>query len=270
MLIREVAGALRAQMRSGDLLGHLGGDEFVVLLHNVTPTIARERAQGLLHAVENCHHVIGEERYGTTASIGLVPFQPDQVEFAEVLSQADAACFNAKELGGDRISIAGVAGGAAADPASGMRWTIRIREALQNRGFLLYAQSIAPLRPDMDTGAHFELLLRMRDSRGGTPHMPERFIPAAERFQLAVRIDREVVRLALERLEAHPAAARTVALCAINLSAATLMDDGFVGFVAERLHRSDVPAQHLCFEMTETSAMRDPARVQRVIDELRG
>jgi len=270
MLIREVAGALRAQMRSGDLLGHLGGDEFVVLLHNVTPTIARERAQGLLHAVENTHHAVGDERYGTTASVGLVPFQPEQVEFAEVLSQADAACFNAKELGGDRVSMAGVAGGAMADPASGMRWTIRIREALQNHGFLLYAQSIAPLRPDMDTGAHFELLLRMRDNRGGTPHMPERFIPAAERFQLAVRIDREVVRLALDRLEAHPVAARTVALCAINLSAATLMDDGFVGFVAERLHRSDVPAERLCFEMTETSAMRDPARVQRVIDELRG
>ena len=50
------------------------------------------------------------------------------VEFAEVLSQADAACFNAKEFGGDRISIAGVAGGAAADPTSGMRWTVRIRE----------------------------------------------------------------------------------------------------------------------------------------------
>jgi diguanylate cyclase (GGDEF)-like protein len=269
-LIRAVADALRAQMRSGDLLGHLGGDEFVVLLHNVTPTIARERAQGLLHAVETCHHAVGEERYGTTASIGLVPFQPEQVEFAEVLSQADAACFNAKEFGGDRISIAGVTGGGNADPASGMRWTVRIREALQSHGFLLYAQSIAPLRPGMDTGAHFELLLRMRDNRGGTPHLPDRFIPAAERFQLAVRIDREVVRLALDQLEARPDAARGVALCAINLSAATLMDDGFVGFVAQRLHRSDVPASRLCFEMTETSAMRDPARVQRVIDDLRG
>jgi EAL domain-containing protein (putative c-di-GMP-specific phosphodiesterase class I) len=122
----------------------------------------------------------------------------------------------------------------------------------------------------METGAHFELLLRMRDNRGGTPHLPDRFIPAAERFQLAVRIDREVVRLALDQLEARPDAARGVALCAINQSAATLMDDGFVGFVAQRLHRSDVPASRLCFEMTETSAMRDPARVQRVIDDLRG
>jgi diguanylate cyclase (GGDEF)-like protein len=269
-LIREVATALRAQMRPGDLLGHLGGDEFVALLHNATPTIARERAQGLLHAVQNSHHSLGGEEFGTTASIGLVPFQPEQVEFAEVLSQADAACFNAKELGGDRISMAGTAGGAVADPASGMRWTVRIREALQQHSFLLYAQSIAPLHPQLETGAHFELLLRMRDSRGGTPHLPERFIPAAERFQLSVRIDREVVRMALERLESHPLAAASVAMCAINLSAATLTDEGFVGFVSERLHRSDFPAGRLCFEITETSAMRDTARAQRVIDELRG
>jgi len=267
-LIREVATSLREQMRPGDLLGHLGGDEFVVLLHNATPTIARERAQGLLHAIQNSHHALGGEEFGTTASIGLVPFQPEQVEFAEVLSQADAACFNAKELGGDRVSMAGAAG-ASADPASGMRWTVRIREALQQHSFLLYAQSIAPLHPQLETGAHFELLLRMRDSRGGTPHLPERFIAAAERFQLSVRIDREVVRMALERLESHPLAAASVAMCAINLSAATLTDEGFVGFVSERLHRSAFPAERLCFEITETSAMRDTARAQRVIDELR-
>ncbi|MEO6138200.1 MAG: EAL domain-containing protein [Luteimonas sp.] len=268
-LIRSVADGLHAQMRGGDVLGHLGGDEFVVLLHNATPTIARERAQGLLRAVENSRHEATEEQYDITASIGLVPFQPEQVDFAEVLSQADAASFNAKELGGNRVCVAGAMGGAMADPTSGMRWTVRIREALQQQGFLLYAQSIAPLHQGMETGAHFELLLRMRDTGGGTPHLPDRFIPAAERFQLSVRIDREVVRLALDRLEAEPHAASRISMCAINLSAATLMDEGFVGFVGERLHRGGFPADRLCFELTETSAMRDPARAQRVIDELR-
>ncbi|HET6434543.1 MAG TPA: EAL domain-containing protein [Xanthomonadaceae bacterium] len=268
-LIASVADALRARMQEGDLLGHLGGDEFVVLLHNVTPTIARERAQGLLHAVEECRCRFDGEEYGTTASIGLVPFQPGHVEFAEVLSQADAACFSAKELGGDRVVPAGSsAGGALSDPTSGMRWTVRIREAVQHGGFLLYAQSISPLQRRED-GAHFELLLRMRDTRGGTPHLPDRFIPAAERFRLAVRIDREVVRMAIAQLEQHPEAAAKVAMCAINLSAGTLLDEGFVGFVAERLHRSSFPPDRLCFEITETSAMRDPNRAQRVIDDLR-
>ncbi|HSR65346.1 MAG TPA: EAL domain-containing protein, partial [Xanthomonadaceae bacterium] len=66
-----------------------------------------------------------------------------------------------------------------------------------------------------------------------------------------------------------PDAAARVSLCAINLSAGALLDEGFVGFVAERLHRSSFPADRLCFEITETSAMRDPNRAQRVIDDLR-
>jgi diguanylate cyclase (GGDEF)-like protein len=268
-LIHAVANALRARLQPGDMLGHLGGDEFVILLHNVTPTIARERAQGLLYAVDQTRCRYDGEEYGTTASVGLVPFQPDQSEFAEVLSQADAACFVAKELGGDRVSVAGnTAGSAIADPTSGMRWTVRIREAVQHGGFLLHAQSISPLQRS-ETGAHFELLLRMRDTRGGTPHLPDRFIPAAERFRLAVRIDREVVKMALTHLERQPDAAARVAMCAINLSAGALLDEGFVGFVAERLHRSTFPADRLCFEITETSAMRDPNRAQRVIDDLR-
>jgi diguanylate cyclase (GGDEF)-like protein len=269
VLIGCVADALHGRLQEGDLLGHLGGDEFVVLLHNVTPTIARERAQGLLHAVDQCRCQYDGEEYGTTASIGLVPFQPGQTEFAEVLSHADAACFSAKELGGDRVVVAGsTASGALSDPTSGMRWTVRIREAVQQGGFLLYAQTIAPLQR-AEPGAHFELLLRMRDTRGGTPHLPDRFIPAAERYRLAVRIDREVVRMAIAQLEQHPEAAERVAMCAINLSAGTLLDEGFVGFVAERLHRSSFPPSRLCFEITETSAMRDPNRAQRVIDDLR-
>jgi diguanylate cyclase (GGDEF)-like protein len=266
-LIVAVAHALRAQMQPGDLLGHLGGDEFVVLLHNVSPTIARERAQALLRTVENSHCRFDDEQFGTTTSIGLVPFHAEQTEFEVALSQADAACFKAKEMGGDRLCIAG---SAEADPTSAMRWTVRIREALQHDDFLLYAQSIAPLHASTDQRLHFELLLRMRDIRGGAVHLPDRFIPAAERFQLSTRIDRKVVRMALDWLESHPRFTDQVAMCSINLSAGTVLDEGFVGFIAERLQRSSVSADRICFEITETSAMRDPARAQRVIDSRRG
>jgi diguanylate cyclase (GGDEF)-like protein len=266
-LIVAVANALRAQMQPGDLLAHLGGDEFVVLLHNASPTIARERAQALLRTVENSQCRFGDEHFGTTTSIGLVQFNPEQTEFAVALSQADAACFKAKELGGDRVCMAGSAD---ADPTSTMRWTVRIREALQHDDFMLYAQSIAPLHASNHERLHFELLLRMRDARGGAVHTPDHFIPAAERFQLAGRIDRKVVRMALDWLESHPQFTDQVAMCSINLSAGTVLDDGFVGFIAERLQRSAVPADRICFEITETSAMRDPARAQRVIDSLRG
>jgi EAL domain-containing protein (putative c-di-GMP-specific phosphodiesterase class I) len=109
----------------------------------------------------------------------------------------------------------------------------------------------------------------MRDDRGGAPLTPDRFIAAAERFRLGVRIDREVLRMALAQLDASPVASSSVALCTLNLSAGALMDDGFVDYAGECLHRARFPATRLCFEITETGAMRDPARAQRAIDELR-
>nr|MDQ2702604.1 GGDEF domain-containing phosphodiesterase [Pseudomonadota bacterium] len=215
-------------------------------------------------------HYRGGE-FTTTASIGLVPVQPGQTEFAELLSQADAACFAAKETGGDRVRVAALGSSETTDPASGMRWTVRIRDALRHDRFVLYAQSIVPLAPGSGTGdgARFELLLRMRNPLGGPPHGPDSFIAAAERFRMAVRIDREVVRKAMAQLESQPGIADRVALCTMNLSAGALLDEGFVDFVAGYVQDSNFPTDKLCFEITETSAMRDPVRAQRAIDEMR-
>lgn len=268
-LIVEVAAELAARMGPGDRFAHLGADEFAVLMRNTGAGEARERAVGLLHAIESVRCRYAGEEFTTTASIGLAIAQAGHGGFAELLSQADAACFAAKELGGDRVRVAGAGALALADPVTGMRWTVRIRDALRNRGLMLYAQSIVPLQVDPVPGARFELLLRMRDDRGGPPLTPDRFIAAAERFRLGVRIDREVLRLALAQLDANPEAAAKVVLCTLNLSAGALMDDGFVDYAGECLHRAQFPATRLCFEITETGAMRDPARAQRAIDELR-
>ena len=89
------------------------------------------------------------------------------------------------------------------------------------------------------------------------------------RFQLGTRIDREVVTRTLAWLEMHPRAAATVSTCAINLSGEALSDEGFLVFLADRLRRSPFPADRLCFEITETSAVRDLARAQRFITHLR-
>jgi EAL domain-containing protein (putative c-di-GMP-specific phosphodiesterase class I) len=94
-------------------------------------------------------------------------------------------------------------------------------------------------------------------------------MPAAERFRLSVPIDRMVVDMTLDWLEQNPAEAATVTSCAINLSGEALIDEAFIGFVAERLRRSSFPSDHLCFEITETSAVRDLGRAQRFIDQLR-
>lgn len=269
-LIQGVAGVLEAHRHSGDLLARTGGDEFALLMRNCTPMVAEDRTRALLRAIEGYRRGWGRQVLATTASAGVVAFLPGQAEYAQLLSQADAACFTAKEQGGNRVCLARLDAGDLLDRTAAMRWVVRLREALEHKALALHCQSIVPLRRGLETGRHFEVLLRIRDPHTGEEMMPGRFMPAAERFHLGTRIDREVLTLTLDWLDQHPEEAASVSTCCINLSGDALADEGFLGFVAERLRRSRFPGSKLCFEVTETSAVRDLARAQRFIAHLRG
>lgn len=270
MMIVGVAGALASSLYEGDLLAYLGADEFAVLLRNRNPTMARDAAVALSRTVEHYRGQWQGNAMAISASIGVVPFRTGEARFADLLSKADAACFTAKELGGNRVFLAGGLASDVLDRTASMRWALRIREALEQHRFVLHAQTIAPLHANAEPGRHFELLIRLKEPGQDTLLMPGQFMPAAERFGLGLRIDREVVMLALGWLEAHPEQAAQVATCSINLSGDAMVDESFIGFVAERLRNSSFPASRICFEVTETSAVRDLARAQRFIDEMRG
>ena len=270
-VIRGVAGVLQDTLRPGDAVGHFGGDEFGLLLHNCLPAAAEERARHFMRGIEAYRCEWEGRSLGVTASIGLVPFQGEQ-DFARLLSQADAACFAAKELGGNQICRAALDGGERLDRTRAMRWAVRVREAIDLRSFQLYGQTIAPLAGAppgaAPAGRHFELLLRLRDPATGQLLLPEQFFPAADRYRLGVRIDRGVIDLALGWLERNVDPAEIDACC-INLSAQALVDEGFIAFLSERLRRSAFPPEKLCLEITETSALRDIPRAQRFISQMR-
>ena len=267
-LIHGIGSLLKARLRAGDQVFRIGGDEFALLLAGDSETMEL-RLQHLQRAVEN--YRVGWQNHvlNITTSIGLVNFKPGEIDYARLLSLADAACFTAKELGGNRVILASLQPGELHERAQAMHWALRIREALEANLFEIDCQSIAPLHDHATEGRHFEVLLRMRDPQTGERMAPDRFIPAAERFQLGVALDRHVVNLTLGWLEARPDAAAQVHTCAINLTAASLVDEGFAVFLYHRVRNSRLPAYKLCFEVTETSAVRDLARAQGLIQKMR-
>lgn len=267
-LIHGVGSLLKARLRSSDQVFRISGDEFALLLDGDAAGV-EQCAQAMVRAIENYRVGWQEHVLNITVSVGLVPFVTGKVDFARLLSLADAACFTAKELGGNRVCLASQEPGEIQERTEAMRSAVRIREAIEREQFELDCQTISPLRHQDGVGRHFEVLLRLRDPATGQRLLPGQFIPAAERFQLGVVLDRHVVNLVLSWLENRPDATQQVGVCAINLTAASLVDEGFSNFLFERVRSSRVPAHKLCFEITETSAVRDLSRAQGLITRMR-
>lgn len=262
-------GSLLRTLSGGDgQVFRIGGDEFALLLQGDIDAVQR-KAEAVRAAIERYQVGWQDRGLNVTASVGVATFAGGRTALPDLLSLADSACFAAKELGGNRICVAGRSPGELEARNEAMRWAIRIREALEHGWFELHCQAISPLADGHAPGRDIELLLRMRDPETGEILGPGAFIPAAERFHLGVRLDRHVVELALGWFERRPDAVAALRRCAINLTAASMVDDQFRRFLLDRVRRSSVPAHKLSFEITENSAVRDLAEAQSLITQLR-
>jgi EAL domain-containing protein (putative c-di-GMP-specific phosphodiesterase class I) len=148
-----------------------------------------------------------------------------------------------------------------------MQWAARINNALEENRFELFRQTIQPLQPGLPTGAHYELLLRMRDENG-TIISPELFIVAAERYGITPGIDRWVISHAFRWLVSEADERERLALCSINLSGQSLADEKFLPFVVDQFRTSGLNGERICFEITETAAIASYSQANRFINAL--
>lgn len=267
MLLKDVTALMMSKIRSRDTLARLGGDEFSLLMENCPLDHALRIAQGLVGAIKDFRFVWEESRFAISVSIGLVPITADSQSTAHLLTQADIACYTAKDLGRGRVHIYHPRGG------EGLRrhWEFsriaHLRQALQRDQLLLYQQPIVALATAESGPVLRELLLRLVDTKDHLL-LPRAFIPIAERYGLMASIDRWVIENAFrywgEQLAAYPHLGIT-----INLSASSLSDESLPAFVRTQFAESALLPSQVCFEITETSAVRNLKRAVRFMLDLK-
>ena len=271
-LLKEIATIFRQYVNNRDLLARIGGDEFCIIFRDRDLADVTKCLDKLLVSVSNYRFVYDDKLFFVGASIGVIEINANTKSAESLIKAADNACYKAKHLGRNRYFVYRDNDGQMDIDDSENQVLHALHRALQNDGFELYSQAIMPLAQSSESHNaplhHYEILLRLHSQENGLIS-PGLFIPLAERHGLMNKVDYWVVDNTLKTLERNPEHIDKVGKIAINLSGLTLGDEMTLHKITQRMQCTSVPAEKICFEITETTAVTNLSAARHCISTLR-
>lgn len=266
LLLRQLADIMTRFAGPDDTLARFGGDEFAMLL-KAGPHGARLQMELLIDAVAE-HEFVWEDRpYSVGASVGISSLDGSSKGVQTSMDQADSACYAAKADGRNRCIVFTPDSSEYIRHREELAQIESIREALRVNRFRLLMQKIEPAAGDAGI-PHHEVLVRLESARGELL-APSTFIPVAERFMIMQEIDLWVIERCVDAIACFEARGERVAL-SINLSGTTLSDRGCLETLTEVVRTMVIDPSLLCFEITETAAIRNVDAVIAFMNVIKG
>ena len=262
-ILVAISACLAAQMRDNDTVARLGGDEFAVICPASSGDEGGVIAARLVDEVSRLRFDTDFEILRVGCSIGIASYPQDGKTPEALIASADTAMYQVKQKGKNgwmrylcdpvRLEL----------DALRIDWNSRIHHALTEKRFVLFYQPVFDVRSQQVQ--YHEVLLRMVDEKNANRLIfPSDFIAHAEQSGKIRQIDRWVFQECIAQLAEFPHLT-----LAANLSARSLDDRSFPGFLREAFQTHDVDPRRLHIELTETSAIGDPAAAQALIAALR-
>jgi len=256
-LLKEISRIMRSGVRERDTLARLGGDEFGLLIEKCDEAKGEIIANDLLSVVEQYQFCWEKQTFTVGVSIGLTTISQDSFSTLEVLGQADSACYWAKEQGRHRSCVFKENDMDLAARRSQTGWVGRIGLALKENRFVLYHQTYRSLNEHHGECLHLEVLLRMV-AEDGEIILPNRFLPAAERYNLMLEVDCWVINEVFSGFkQLKRRYSEQEVMVNINLSGASINSLKLLDFIEDKIVKFDIDPTCLCFEVTETVAVKN-------------
>jgi diguanylate cyclase (GGDEF)-like protein/PAS domain S-box-containing protein len=263
-LLQSVSKRLLASVRGSDTVSRQGGDEFVILLPEITyPEDAATSAKKILLSLcAPCS--IGGHDLHINGSIGISVYPADGEDAETLIKNADTAMYHAKERGRNNFQFFKAEMNLKAVERQSLEGSLR--RAIEREEFLLHYQPKVNLDTGQITGV--EALIRWQQpDRGLVP--PSQFVPIAEDCGLIIQIGRWVLREACRQARAWQDVGLPPLPIAVNVSAVEFRDRSFVEGVRTILSESGLEARYLELELTEGVLMEDAESTASVLQELK-
>jgi len=252
--IKEVIGEEHNYIRYDDTV-------FIVELQNQIEE-ATQIANHVVTKVTDHFFSAGEKTLSCTISIGITQIIENTKSSNEIIKILGDECENAREAGGDQVSVFDPAAEEKKARAANQKWIDLITNGLTNNQFIIHYQPVISLAGE--EVEHYETLVRLVD--GDKTIMPVDFIGVAKRHGLIIDIDRHVIR---EAIKAIKNANKEVALF-VKMSTDTLSNSSFPTWLAQELKTNAIPGDRIIFETPESELVSHSKHVKPVIQAIKG
>jgi diguanylate cyclase (GGDEF)-like protein len=259
-LLKEVAQRLLSCVRQTDTVARQGGDEFTIILDGITHVDeVEEVAKRILISMSEAFRISGRE-YISSASIGITIYPLDERDIEQLLKNADAAMYAAKESGRD--SYAFYSAEMSRGNSERLKMEVQLRAALEANEYLLQYQPIVDLRKGSMAGV--EALLRWNNQEYGIVS-PAKFIPILEESGFITIVGDWVLQTACRKASDWQQQGFEPMTMSVNISIIQFRRLQFVDSVREALRLSGLDPQYLKLEITESILMdQSDASVQKL------
>ena len=262
IILKEVARLFKANIGDDHLVCRIGGDEFAVILTNMTLLEAHLIAEGVCRAIEKHAFKSDKQVYTISCSIGLTQITLNNCDPNECLKQADIALYIAKNLGRNLVHCYSKDDVQNTTLQTGLEWGHEIRQALQQNSIELHYQPIWDFKKNKVS--YFEALLRLKIDNKLI--YPDQFIPSLEMLNDTFLMDQCVIRNAFASVATHSELNRV----AINLSAQSFLDERLLPLIESSLEQYQVSPTRIIFEITESASINNLEATRKMIIKLNG
>ena len=267
-VLSQIGEIVRDRLPRGAFGARISGDRFALLLPTQLED-AEHFGESLRQGVEKLGTMHGGSRLHVSISVGVALLDATSGEIMHSLAAAETACKAAKDRGRNRVEVYHPNDASLVRRFADINIASQLRDAIDSGRFRLDAQLILPFAGAESARPHYELLIRMIDDEGRTIG-PDRFMSAAQRYQLMPAIDRWVLTKTIEMLQPHAEllGGKSISF-AINFSGQSLNDETFPDFLLERVAGSGLDPELFCFEITENATIANIAAAEALIRRLR-
>lgn len=261
-VLQQLPAVLQSQLSEQDVLSRFGGDEFVVIISQwQNPAELEQRIQNLLQSCQQ-EFVVQQHKVQLSASIGVTRAPQDGTDFHLLCKKADTAMYQAKKMGRNRFCW--YHSDMEQQQLDKFNLMMRLRVAVKQQLFTVSYQPTYDLKTNQISGA--EALLRWSDAELGVVP-PDVFIPLAEETGLIQELGLFVLQKACVQVKLWQDSGFLLGI-AVNISAMQFKQGDLPAVVTQVLAETDLEANWLELELTESVLIDDTALVKQQIDQL--